>query len=373
MQLIKKILFPTDFGESMDVALRSAINIAKKFESEIILLHVLPELTSNDRLKYLVSLKMKEFEKKITMEQIKCSFELVSGNSADIIIDVAERKRVNLILLGAGKGRKMEFKLGSHSEKIIENATVPVWVIEKDKPVSFDTILCPVDFSEESKSALDDAIHLSRRYDSKLIVMHVDKSLRDEYSAIGLDVGESVLENKISPEFESFLLEMNLSGVSWEKELKAGDPYEEIIDFISANNIGLVVIGSTGKSALSKFVLGSVSEKVTRKLPCSFIVIKSESLIHLSLEQGLTDIDSLFQEGVQLEKDGYTDEAISVWKRCTSKNEYYLKAWGALAAVYKKQGDESKAKNYDDIKQRIQRSIWDAEVEADLRGKNNLD
>tara|TARA_B100000809_G_scaffold264907_1_gene322094 strand:+ start:38 stop:1159 length:1122 start_codon:yes stop_codon:yes gene_type:complete len=372
MKLIKKILFPTDFGESMEVALRSVINIAKKFECEIILLHVLPENISNDHLKHLVSIKMKEFEEKIKKEQIKCCFELVSGNSADVIIEVAERKRVNLILLGAGRCRKMEFKLGSNSEKIIKNSTVPVWVIEKDKPVSIDTILCPVDFSDESKLALGDAIHLSRRYDSKLIIMHVIKSLSEKYSDLGLEVDEPAWVNKIATEFDSFIKEMNLSGISWKKELKEGDPSDEIMDFIASNNVGLLVMGSTGKYGLRKFVLGSVTEKVTRKVPCSFIVIKSESLIHLTLEKGLTDIDSLFQEGVQLEKDGYTDEAIGMWKRCTSMNEYYLKAWGALASIYKKLGEESKAKSYNDIKKSIQRSIWDSEIETDLRGKNNL-
>jgi len=371
MQLIKKILFPTDFGESMDVALRSAINIAKKFESEIILLHVLPENISNERLKDLVSIKMKEFEEKIKKEDIKCCFELISGNTCDVIIEVAESKRANMILLGAGRSRKMEFKLGSNSEKIIKNSIVPVWVIEKDKPVSFETILCPVDFSDESKLALDNAIHICRRYDSKLIIMHVEESLGVKYSDIGLDVDESVWVAKSTTEFQSFLKDVNLSGVSWDKVLRGGKPSNEIMGFISSNNVGLVVMGSTGKSGLRSFFTGSVTEKVTRKVPCSFVVIKTESLIHLNLEKGLTDIGELFKEGVQLEKDGYTDEAIARWKRCTAKNEYYLKAWGALASVHEKLGETSKAESYHDIKQRIQRSIWDAEIEADLGGKNN--
>ncbi|MBL4593630.1 MAG: universal stress protein [Flavobacteriales bacterium] len=374
MQLIKKILFPTDFGESMDVALKSVIDIAKKFNSEIILLHVLPENISTERLKDLVSEKMKEFRDKIKAEQIKCYYELISGNSADVIIDFAERKGVNIILLGAGRSSKMEFKLGSNSEKIIRNSSIPVWIIEKDKPVSINTILCPVDFSDASRLALDNAIHLCRRYESKLIVMHVIKSLGDEYADIGIDTYLEQPEwiKRISAEFDSFLMEVNPSGISWKKELKLGVPSNEIIKYISTDDVGLVMLGSTGKSGLKRFFIGSVAEKVMRKVPCSFIVIKSESLINLDLEKGLTDIDSLFQEGVQLEKDGYTDEAIATWKRCTSKNEYYLKAWGAIAAVYESLGDEKNAKHYTDIRNRIQRSIWDTQIEADLRGKHRL-
>ena len=321
---------------------------------------------------------MENFAAEIEEEQIKCSFELISGNSADVIIDTAERKRVNLIILGAGKARKMEFKLGSNSEKVIRNSSMPVWVIEKDKPRCGEgrlkNILCPVDFSDESKLALDNAIHLCRRYDSKLIIVHVIKSLSSEYSDIGDDIDfmEPDWIKKISAEFDSFLKEINLSGITWEKELKLGDAYEEIIKSIPSSEVGLVVMGSTGKSGFKRLFLGSVAEKVARKVPCSFVFIKSQSLIHLNLEKGLTDIDSIFQEGVQLEKDGYPEEAIAMWKRCTTINEYYLKAWGRIASAYEALGDKDKAKNYTDIKNRIQRSIWETQIEADLKGKHTL-
>ena len=49
MKLIEKICFPTDFGKSSEVALKSVINIATKFGSDVTLVHVLPESVIGDK------------------------------------------------------------------------------------------------------------------------------------------------------------------------------------------------------------------------------------------------------------------------------------------------------------------------------------
>lgn len=374
MKLLKKILFPTDFGDSMDVALKSAIDIATKFESELILLHVLPENNTNEQLKSLVSEKMEEFVSQIKEQGVDCYYELISGNPIDVIADTAERKRVNLVLLGASKARKLEHKLGSNSEGIIRTAPMPVWVIEKDKPLTFDTILCPVDFSEESKIALDNTLHLCRRFDSKLKILHVVKSHGEEYSKFNLELTglEAETREKTDAKFDEFLKDVNLADVSWEKEVIFGDAAEEILKVVSSNNIDLLVMGSTGKKGLKRFLIGSVTQKVSRKVPCSFIISKSKSLVHLQLSSDLEGIDAIFEEGVQLAKDGYTNEAIDAWKKCIVINQLYIKAWSSIAAAYESLGQMEDAKKCRDSRNIIQQSIWDQQVEADLRSKHNL-
>lgn len=369
--LIKKILFPTDFSESVNTALDSAINIAKKFDSKLVLLHVLPEDSDNEELKKLVSIKMEEFVSKVRAHQLDCYYELIAGNPADIILQTAQRKKVNLIVLGASKEKKMEFKLGSSSEKIIKNASVPVWVIEKNKPLSVNNVLCPVDFSEESKIALDNAAHICRKYDAKLTVLNVIKSFKDDYKSLGITI-ENKNEDTSSTELDNFLNEINLKGVDWKKEIIIGKPANEILNYIANNNIGLIVMGATGKTGLKKILMGSVTEKVTRKVPCSFIISKSNRLIHLKLDKNLSDIDQLYQEGEQLFQDGFTKEAIEIWEQCTALNELYLKAWAAIANAYESLGEKAKAKKYLEKKNKIQRSIWDKQVEANLRGNHNL-
>jgi nucleotide-binding universal stress UspA family protein len=317
---------------------------------------------------------MEEFVSHIKGQGVECYYELISGNQVDVICETAEKKHVNLVLLGAGKSKTLDYKLGSNSEEIIRNVSMPVWVIEKDKPLTFNTILCPVDFSEESKIALDNAIHLCRRFEANLNILHVVKSHGEEYSKFNLDLTglEAETLEKTAASFDEFLKDVNLTGVNWQKEVIFGNPSSEIVKVISANNIDLLVMGATSKTDLKRLFVGSVTQKVSRKVPCSFIISKSKNLFHLQLNNNLDDIDIIFQEGVQLAKDGFIEEAIVTWKKCTAINELYLKAWGAIASAYESLNRIEDAKYYNDTKNRIQRSIWDQQVEADLRSKHHL-
>ena len=200
------------------------------------------------------------------------------------------------------------------------------------------------------------------------------KSHGEEYSKFNLDLTglEAETLEKTAASFDEFLKDVNLTGVNWQKEVVFGDPSSEIEKTISANNIDLLVMGATSKTDLKRLFVGSVTQKVSRKVPCSFIISKSKNLFHLQLNSNLDDIDIIFQEGVQLAKDGFIEEAIVTWKKCTAINELYLKAWGAIASAYESLNRIEDAKYYNDTKNRIQRSIWDQQVEADLRSKHHL-
>jgi universal stress protein E len=105
--------------------------------------------------------------------------------------------------------------------------------------------------------------------------------------------------------FDSFLSKFNLIDLEWEKVIRKGEPAKEILSAISDFNIDLLVMGTTGKYGLGKMVLGSVTEKVIREVPCSFITLKSEDIIDLQLETEIRDLKSHFAVAEQLVKDGF--------------------------------------------------------------------
>ena len=374
MKLVERICFPTDFGKSSEVALESVISIAKRFGSEVSLVHVLPGSMIRDRVQSFVDDEMSRYVGLLEEQGIKCTSDFLHGNHIEKLVSFAERKKSNLIVLGAGHVGKEKFKLGSNSEKIIRNSSVPVWVIEKDSAVNPNSVLCPIDFSEESMLALDNAIHLCRRYESKLNILHVVKGIDKEYTELGADtsIEQAEIVKALELEFDELIKDIDLSGITLDKEVRLGDPADVILDVIKEKNIDLVMMGSTGKGALKRFFLGSIAEKVSREVPCSFIISKIEGMIHLKLDKGITDIESIYIEGVQLAKEGFVQEAIIEWTRCIDMNEFYLKAWSAIAKAYESLGDTKSAASFNASRERIQRAIWDKQVEADLRGKHFL-
>jgi hypothetical protein len=53
-------------------------------------------------------------------------------------------------------------------------------------------------------------------------------------------------------------------------------------------------MGTTGRSGISKILMGSVTEKVIREVPCSFITVKNEDIVALELESKIQDIENYY-------------------------------------------------------------------------------
>lgn len=55
---------------------------------------------------------------------------------------------------------------------------------------------------------------------------------------------------------------------------REGDPATEILELAQTEGVGLIVVGSHGRTGVRRFLLGSVSDKITTHAPCSVLVIK---------------------------------------------------------------------------------------------------
>lgn len=379
MNILKKILFPTDFGPFAMQNLENVMQIANKFNSEVILLHVLPDYRYWDPFILKIRKKIDEKLEEMTnflndKSNIKYRTIVEFGDYAQKIDEVARKENVNIILLGEGHRNDKDFRLGSNSDKIIRGSSIPVWVLEKDWPFSVQTILCPVDFSESSRMALDNAIHLARRFDSKLIVLHVTQEISEEYDSLDVDLEleKANYEKQDATEFDTFLKQFDFSELDWQKNLIKGTPHVIIKETITSDVVDLLIMGTHGREGIQRFFMGSVTEKVIKDVPCSFITVKSQEFIHLEIEDKIEDIETAYNEAVQLANDGFYDEAINRLNLCLEMNEYYLKAWRGKAEIYDRIGQKGKADACREMADKVQKSIWDKQVEADLMGRHSL-
>lgn len=378
MKLLQKILFPTDFSPSADRDLENAISIAKKFESELVVIHVLPNYPSWSpfivKIRQKVDDQMGVIEAKLKTSGIKYQVSLEFGNYAEQISKVARRENVNLTLLGAGTPKNDYHVLGTNSEKIIRSSGIPVWVMQNDWVFSLETILCPVDFSETSKRALENAIHLARRFNSKLLVLHVAEALEEFYTKFDVDLESEMetFEKEESQSFDNFLAQFNLTDVNYQKILKTGNAEDIIRTIIDQEVVDLLIMGTHGRTGLQRFFLGSVTEKVILSVPCSFITVKNVDFIKLSIDKEITNIEEAYKQAVQLAKDGYLQEALAELNRCLEMNELNVKAWRGKAEIYEKLGDKDKATHCDAQADKIQKAIWEKQIEADLRRQHSM-
>lgn len=136
-------------------------------------------------------------------------------------------------------------------------------------------ILCPVDFSEFSRRALDHAIAMAKWYEARLTMLHVFVNLG------AVDLPPIVLEDA---ERERLLAEMRrFAGPPSEVSLdllvlEAPDIRREILHQIDALHADLLVIGSHGRTGFERLLLGSVTERVIRKAACPVMVVPRGAL-----------------------------------------------------------------------------------------------
>ncbi|NJM14551.1 MAG: universal stress protein [Bacteroidales bacterium] len=179
MKLLENILVPVDFGPSSLKALDNAVMLAKAFNSQITLLHVLADtvisaeheqLMNESVIERLNHLKDKVREQGIATPIV----QVEKGVAFEKIIEIAHKTDANVIVAGAGSKTPGDtFKLGTTAEKLIRKNQIPLWVVKNQEVKPIKKILCPVDFSDSSKRALQNAITVSGRFNAELTVLNV--------------------------------------------------------------------------------------------------------------------------------------------------------------------------------------------------------
>lgn len=375
MKLLEKILVPVNFEKKYDSQLDMAINVAEKFNSELILLHVLPQEAKTNSVKELISKAVnKEFEEllqKTKTHKVKTTPMLKYGNVFDQIINVSEDENVNVIIIGNETQREgSEFGIGVLAEKLTRKAQKPVWVHRTDASTSPKEILCPVDFSEASARALNNALKIARIFNSRLNIINVYEPLENMYSPrFKIDPTDEnqkkEAENKRM--FKNFLDKFNFSGVNYQFELLKGDAYLKISEYIKTKKIDLLLIGATGKTMLSRILLGSLTEQIARDLKCSMISTKAENILNLKIDNDISNIEKHLVNAKHLEENGFFNEAIEQLKICLQINDLHVPSLTNLIRLYKKMDENELAENYTHKLDEILKRLWDKKVEFEIR------
>jgi nucleotide-binding universal stress UspA family protein len=154
---IKRVLYATDLSENSTYAFRYAVNTAEKHDAEIIILHVVDEVSPSVHAFIAMSLPDRDM-KRIKSEAVKetntrldkfCKTELrgnpeclkrirtvevLEGYPAEEILRVAGEQECDVIIMGThGKGLLTHTFLGSVAERVLRRSRKPVFIIPLPK------------------------------------------------------------------------------------------------------------------------------------------------------------------------------------------------------------------------------------------------
>jgi universal stress protein A len=139
-----------------------------------------------------------------------------------------------------------------------------------------DKILFATDFSSTSETALEYATSLARDTGAMLLIVHVQEP-PVVYAEFGLN--HITADPSVGP-----LLRMlhqvvpSDPRVGYTQRLLTGSPAEEIVRVAEAEQVDMVVIGTHGRTGLSRLLMGSVAENVVRHAACPVLTVKPTAL-----------------------------------------------------------------------------------------------
>lgn len=369
MKLLQNILVPTDFSDSSERAIEASIQMAKSFQSKIILLHVFSEedlsADNNELLEKAVEEQLKEQKDKIEKNGIQVADVILEkGIAVEEIIQVAQDRNVNVMVVGSGnKTSNDHFKLGITVEKLMQKNQIPIWVVKNEEVKPIKKIICPVDFSGPSIRAFKNAITLAEKFKAELSLIHVFEPVNTTSVRISLNTEEENRKRKQNKEKElkQFLSKYELDNIKLNVHLLLGDAFLEIFKAIKRDESDLLIMGTTGKTGLSKMFMGSVTEKVTRELPCSFITTKAIDITDNYLESNLKGIEFILKCSKNLLEEKEYERAIDNFIIGIKQYPDNIPMLKGIVEAYEKMGNQKKAEYYRAyIKQVIER-LWGKE------------
>ena len=145
--------------------------------------------------------------------------------------------------------------------------------------MSFKNILVPTDGSEYTKHAVDTAIELAVMSGGKITALYVlDKSI---YANSPMDTAVTLVNVYEALEKEGAVATSYVAqkaqeaGIVAEEKRVEGIPATVILQEAEAGGHDMIVMGSLGRTGISKLLMGSVAEKIVRGAKCPVMVVKT--------------------------------------------------------------------------------------------------
>jgi nucleotide-binding universal stress UspA family protein len=301
--MYKMIMAPTD-GSGFDrEAIRVALRIAERSQAKVRLVRVhstgaffgmesSPEAAT-------VSVKVLEEERdRILNELYNLAADCRITSDADIEVSLedgpvpdalhayAKRNKVDLIVMSShGRGGIARLSLGSVTDSLIRRTTIPVLVVkphpsylDSQAPDAFKRIVVSLDGSSVAEQVLPGVVALAKVDESELTLLRVVVPRTSAQKAIANECTPWWDKDVAAAEAYLFRTAARLreDGLRTRTDVVIGENVaQSIADYAARESADLVAIATHGRGGLSRALIGSVADALTRTSHTSVLVLRA--------------------------------------------------------------------------------------------------
>ncbi len=213
---------------------------------------------------------------------VNSTYTFATGRLVESFKVAIDELKANFLVLG----HKSHLVRQSSSEKLIKTLDIPMLVVrgKKAEQMSMDNIdvrriLCAIDFSKDSLSALEliKRLYSNRDENISLTIVNVISSIPIE-GLFSLDQDAALNKktdyyNELRRAREERLSSLKTNGIKVERICRIGVPYETINKVALQVDADIIFMGAKGLSDLDLVRIGSVTEAVIKTSPCPVMVV----------------------------------------------------------------------------------------------------
>jgi nucleotide-binding universal stress UspA family protein len=305
--MFERILIPLDGSPRAELILGQVPRILRREDSEILLLRVVgdhPELRREDAAE-LIRAEREEAQRyihdvvrRIALRGVKVHGRVVEGppaeavlDQADVILDQADAEGATMIAMSThGRTGLSRWVMGSIAEKVARGSAVPVLLVRSFRStprgdlepstaeeLRFRKILVPTDGSPASSAIVTPAEKFAQLCDSEVVVLHAELPVaRQGSTELGTLPLTRPTPSERDPVTAPLAERFRHAGLRVERRTVLGDPAGEILDLSQAAGIDLIAMATHGRSGFSRWMLGSVAERVLRHAGVPLLLVKAE-------------------------------------------------------------------------------------------------
>lgn len=275
MTKLSRILCAVDFSEPAQAAVSHALALSRRNDAELAVVVAVSAkepfgLHVRKRNAQTASLRRASQEAGVRM-----SVSIQHGDPVGIILLHANSKGCDLIVLGTHNRTGFDrLRAGSVAAHVTSRAACPVVVVPvpadgTDRRVegSFGNVLCPIDFSEVSTAALEQALRVVDKTTGRVTLVHVlpnlEPTTRYAYHVAAPDYGPLLKRNAWQRLQECVPSELRTK-TDLRARVVSGAPAEQIARVSREIDADLIVMDVTARGAIGRRLLGSTADRVMR-------------------------------------------------------------------------------------------------------------
>lgn len=265
------ILVPVDFSDIATHALNHAIQVAKHFNNNLALLHVVEEaflrsflsFGKNDQLEALAKAQIEDRLGKLAADikaqhNIDCTVVAKFGRIYKIIAETATELGCDSIIMGSNGASGFEQIIGSNASRVISHSDVPVVVVKSEATPfrGYKNIVFPLDLTLESRQKVKWAIHIGKAFHSTINILT-------------FKIGDEFLDNKMTlglRQIERLLTENDVSYSVEVLDKMEGNFAEETLKYAEKTDADLMMIMTQSEDKdFSEYLLGTYAQQIVNK------------------------------------------------------------------------------------------------------------